>query len=521
VVVSRGELIEIGDGFRIPDVLARSGARLVEIGTTNRTRAADYERAIGEQTAVVLRVHQSNFRVVGFEERPRLEEVAEVAQRHGLPLVDDLGSGHVSAGNRLLLGQEEPTARESLAAGRKAGCCWRKRPAGPRRPSAPMCQPGAAGSTARAAEYARSTSRRWALDLAGLTATEARRGRCRVGRRRRRAPPLAELPSRCARESLVGASRHAFDVDATTRKLTRPQPAGCDERASARGALGRWRAVARRARRCADVARRLADARARAGWAASAVTAGRSRRRDGIFAEEEPGVFRNTAASELLTVDGWDDFARLFGGTWLHAIAGLDASGEASFPRVLGQEFWSWFASHPDERAAFDRAMAQGWQGRLERLETVAWRGDETVVDVGGGNGSLLRAFLERHPGMRGIVLDLPETVRDEASFGERLSFVEGSFFESVPPGNAHVLSTIIHDWDNESAKRILTTVRASAGERLVLLESVIEPGNEPQGAKWLDLLMLVIARGRSGRRRNGMSSSPRRDGNRRASGRA
>jgi L-seryl-tRNA(Ser) seleniumtransferase len=122
VVVSRGELIEIGDGFRIPDVLARSGARLVEIGTTNRTRAADYERAIGPETALILRVHQSNFRVVGFEERPRLEEVAAVARLHDLPLVDDLGSGHVSARNRLLLGQEEPTARESLAAGADLVC---------------------------------------------------------------------------------------------------------------------------------------------------------------------------------------------------------------------------------------------------------------------------------------------------------------------------------------------------------------------------------------------------------------
>jgi L-seryl-tRNA(Ser) seleniumtransferase len=122
VVVSRGELIEIGDGFRIPEVLARSGARLVEVGTTNRTRAADYERAIDDGTALLLRVHQSNFRVVGFEERPRLEEVAAVARRHGLPLVDDLGSGHVSASNRLLLGQEEPTARESLAAGADLVC---------------------------------------------------------------------------------------------------------------------------------------------------------------------------------------------------------------------------------------------------------------------------------------------------------------------------------------------------------------------------------------------------------------
>jgi L-seryl-tRNA(Ser) seleniumtransferase len=122
VVVSRGELIEIGDGFRIPDVLARSGARLIEVGTTNRTRAADYEHAIGPETAVVLRVHQSNFRVVGFEERPRLEEVAEVARRHSLPLVDDLGSGHVSASNNLLLGQDEPTAREALAGGADLVC---------------------------------------------------------------------------------------------------------------------------------------------------------------------------------------------------------------------------------------------------------------------------------------------------------------------------------------------------------------------------------------------------------------
>src|SRR5207248_503789 len=80
VLVSRGELIEIGDGFRIPDVLARSGARLVEVGTTNRTRAADYERAIGPDTAAILRVHQSNFRLVGFTERPRLEQLAQLAK---------------------------------------------------------------------------------------------------------------------------------------------------------------------------------------------------------------------------------------------------------------------------------------------------------------------------------------------------------------------------------------------------------------------------------------------------------
>ena len=119
VIVSRGELIEIGDGFRIPDVLARSGARLVEVGTTNRTRAADYERAIGPETALLLRVHQSNFRVVGFAELPTTAELAAVAARCGLPLVDDLGSGVLS--NAVLLA-DEPSARDALAAGADLVC---------------------------------------------------------------------------------------------------------------------------------------------------------------------------------------------------------------------------------------------------------------------------------------------------------------------------------------------------------------------------------------------------------------
>jgi len=116
VLVSRGELIEIGDGFRIPDVLARSGAQLREVGTTNRTRAADYDRAVGPDTALLLRVHQSNFRVVGFTEQPTVAELAAVGRKHGIPLVDDLGSG------ALVAVADEPTARDSLAAGADVVC---------------------------------------------------------------------------------------------------------------------------------------------------------------------------------------------------------------------------------------------------------------------------------------------------------------------------------------------------------------------------------------------------------------
>jgi L-seryl-tRNA(Ser) seleniumtransferase len=123
VVVSRGELIEIGDGFRIPDVLVRSGARLVEVGTTNRTRAADYERAIGPETALLLRVHQSNFRVIGFAEQAPLEEIVAVARRHELPVVDDLGSGVLTSSLRnTVLRSQEPSARASLEAGADLVC---------------------------------------------------------------------------------------------------------------------------------------------------------------------------------------------------------------------------------------------------------------------------------------------------------------------------------------------------------------------------------------------------------------
>ncbi|MGH9425486.1 MAG: L-seryl-tRNA(Sec) selenium transferase, partial [Terriglobia bacterium] len=93
VIISRGELIEIGDSFRIPDILRKSGAVLKEVGTTNRTRLADYSAAISERTRLILRVHPSNFRIVGFSSRPALEELVALAREHSLPLLEDVGGG--------------------------------------------------------------------------------------------------------------------------------------------------------------------------------------------------------------------------------------------------------------------------------------------------------------------------------------------------------------------------------------------------------------------------------------------
>jgi L-seryl-tRNA(Ser) seleniumtransferase len=115
VIVSRGELIEIGDGFRIPDIMAESGAVLREVGTTNRTRLADYERAINERTRLLLRVHRSNFRVEGFTSQPALGELVDLGKRASIPVYEDLGSGclvDLSAN-----GIGEPVVRESIVAG--------------------------------------------------------------------------------------------------------------------------------------------------------------------------------------------------------------------------------------------------------------------------------------------------------------------------------------------------------------------------------------------------------------------
>src|SRR5208283_1672118 len=115
VIVSRGELIEIGDGFRIPEIMEQSGAVLREVGTTNRTRLADYENAIHDKTRLLRRVHPSNFTVTGFTEKPEVADLIALGARTGLPVIEDLGSGCLA--DLSASGITEPTVRESIAAG--------------------------------------------------------------------------------------------------------------------------------------------------------------------------------------------------------------------------------------------------------------------------------------------------------------------------------------------------------------------------------------------------------------------
>ena len=123
VIISRGELVEIGGGFRIPDVMRQSGALLREVGTTNRTRSEDYAAAINDNTALILRIHPSNFRIEGFTERPSLRSISKIGHNFGIPVVEDLGGGNLYEANSHGTPFTEPTVQQSLAAGATI-CCF-------------------------------------------------------------------------------------------------------------------------------------------------------------------------------------------------------------------------------------------------------------------------------------------------------------------------------------------------------------------------------------------------------------
>jgi L-seryl-tRNA(Ser) seleniumtransferase len=162
VVVSRGQLVEIGGGFRVPDVIAQAGARLVEVGTTNRTRRADYEAAIGSQTGAILRAHPSNFRQLGFVQEVEIEELCEL----GVPVIDDVGSGVLADEVETL--RDEPAVRRSVRAGAALVCFSGDKLLGG--PQAGLMV-GQAGAIAAARKHPLARALR--LDKLGLAALEA------------------------------------------------------------------------------------------------------------------------------------------------------------------------------------------------------------------------------------------------------------------------------------------------------------------------------------------------------------
>jgi L-seryl-tRNA(Ser) seleniumtransferase len=183
IVVSRGQLVEIGGGFRVPEVVAQAGARLVEVGTTNRTRRADYERAIGPSTGAILRAHPSNFRQLGFVQEVEIEELCEL----GTPVIDDVGSGNLAEDLPALA--DEPPVRRSVAAGAALVCF-----SGDKLLGGPQAGLLVGRADAIAAARAHPLARALRLDKLSLAALEATLALYRdPARARREIPVLAML----------------------------------------------------------------------------------------------------------------------------------------------------------------------------------------------------------------------------------------------------------------------------------------------------------------------------------------
>jgi L-seryl-tRNA(Ser) seleniumtransferase len=220
LVVSRGQLVEIGGSFRVPDVVARSGALLREVGTTNRTRLRDYERALGPDTGAIMRAHQSNFRTVGFVEDVEIEPLCELAARAGVAVIDDLGSGALA--ERVPELADEPDVRRSVAAGCAVACfSGDKLLGGP--------QAGVMVGTAASIERCRShpLARALRIDKLSLAALEATLALYRDPAEAARAVPVlrmlaagdAELRARAEamRERIVAAGLEARVIEASAR----------------------------------------------------------------------------------------------------------------------------------------------------------------------------------------------------------------------------------------------------------------------------------------------------------------
>jgi hypothetical protein len=233
----------------------------------------------------------------------------------------------------------------------------------------------------------------------------------------------------------------------------------------------------------------------------------------GVFCEEEGGRFVMTPLAEQLRSDhpgSQRALAIMVGeehfrcwGEILYSVR----TGRPAFDKLFGEPIFDWLSKHAEQAAVFDAAMV-AVHGRETGVMLDAYDFSEigTLADVGGGNGSVLRAVLGRYPQMRGMLCDLsgvlerarPLVARD--GLADRLQLMPTNFFESVPAGaDAYLMRHIIHDWTDEQSAQILRNVRRAMGSagRLLLVEGIIPPGNERDFSKLLDLNMLLIPGGK------------------------
>jgi cyclopropane fatty-acyl-phospholipid synthase-like methyltransferase len=235
----------------------------------------------------------------------------------------------------------------------------------------------------------------------------------------------------------------------------------------------------------------------------------------GVFCETSPRVFELTAVGELLRADRDDSsrdmvlwMANMFHFETYPEMTHAVKTGETVVEKVYGYSCFDYFEKDREVGDVFNTAMTNFSRAQapvvLEAYD-FSWLNGKTLVDVGGGQGHLLTAILKKYPEMRGVIFDLQRVLPGakqriaEAGLVGRCEAVAGDFFAAVPAGDAYIMQHIIHDWNDENALTILRNChRAGRSDaKVILVESVLTPGNEPGFAKWLDLEMLLLPGGR------------------------
>jgi hypothetical protein len=232
-----------------------------------------------------------------------------------------------------------------------------------------------------------------------------------------------------------------------------------------------------------------------------------------LFTEDERGRFAPTAYGELLQSDHPQSvraLAVMYGEPFFWRSWGsfyeTVKTGTPAFDQAHGEPLFDHLARHPADAAVFNAAMVSVSNLDLPAiLEAYDFSSFAKIVDVGGGHGMMLRSILERHPGCRGILCDLPPVIAGAATIREsaaaaRCELVGADFFQWVPAGgDAYLLKRVLHDWDDDQAVRILQSCRRAiaAGGKVLVMDAVVKPSNEPDPAKWMDLNMLTLLSGR------------------------